>query len=253
MAAVTYDVAYNEPRNRLTTAFRIILAIPHLIVVQVWGYLMEILAVIQWFIVLFTGRRNDGIWNLQWAWLGYYSRVYGYVNLLYDAYPAFGTDPGTVPARTEFRYEEPANRLTNGLRFIWAIPAIVIAAVLGIAMFFVLIAAWFVILFTGKQPRGMFDFILRVFRYILQTYSYVMLMTDTYPSWSSTESGTGVPAGGPSPIAAPPPPPPLQTPSTQTPSPQTPAPQAPPAQTPPPTAPPTAPNVGAPPPPPPPG
>ena len=107
----------------------------------------------------------------------------------------------------------------------------------------VVVVAWFVILFTGKHPRGMFDFILRVFRYILQTYSYVMLMTDTYPNWSSTESGTGVPVGGPSPIAAPPPPPLLETPSQQ----------APPAQTPPPTAPPTAPNVGAPPPPPPPG
>ena len=232
MAAVTYEVPYTEERNRLTTAFRIILAIPHLIVVQVWGYLMEILAVIEWFIILFTGKRNEGIWNLQWAWLGYYSRVYGYVDLLYDQYPAFGTDPGTVPARTEFRYDEPADRLTNGLRFIWAIPAIVVAAVLGIASVFVLIAAWFVILFTGKQPGGMFGFILRVFRYILQTYSYVLLMTDTYPSWSSTESGTGVAPGAPPPTGAPPPPPP---------------PQAPPAQTPPPTAPPTAPNVSPPP------
>ena len=232
MAAVTYEVPYTEERNRLTTAFRIILAIPHLIVVQVWGYLMEILAIIEWFIILFTGKRNEGIWNLQWAWLGYYSRVYGYVDLLYDQYPAFGTDPGTVPARTEFRYDEPADRLTNGLRFIWAIPAIVVAAVLGIASVFVLIAAWFVILFTGKQPGGMFGFILRVFRYILQTYSYVLLMTDTYPSWSSTESGTGVAPGAPPPTGAPPPPPP---------------PQAPPAQTPPPTAPPTAPNVSPPP------
>jgi uncharacterized protein DUF4389 len=246
VAAVTYDVEYYEPRNRLTTAFRLILAIPHLIVVQVWGYLMEILAIIQWFIVVFTGKRNDGIWNLQWAWLGYYSRVYGYANLLYDEYPAFGTDPGTVPARTEFRYDEPADRLTNGLRFIWAIPAIVVAAVLGIAMFFVLIAAWFVILFTGKEPSGMFGFVLRVFRYILQTYSYVMLMTDTYPNWGSTEIGTGVPVGALPPTAptgAPPPPPPPQTTAPQ-------APQAPPAQTPPPTAPPTAPNVSPPPPPP---
>jgi hypothetical protein len=231
VAVVTYEVPYTEERNRLTTAFRIILAIPHLIVVQVWGYLMEILAVIEWFIILFTGKRNEGIWNLQWAWLGYYSRVYGYVDLLYDQYPAFGTDQGTVPARTDFRYDEPADRLTNGLRFIWAIPAIVIAAVLGIGAFFVLIAAWFVILFTGKQPRGMFDFVLRVFRYILQTYSYVLLMTDTYPNWGSTEAGAEVAVGGISPTGAPPPPPP---------------PQAPPAQTPPPTAPPTAPNVSPP-------
>ena len=88
-----------------------------------------------------------------------------------------------MPATTTFTYEEPANRLTNGLRFIWAIPAIVIAAVLGIAMFFVVIVSWFVIVITGKHPRGMFGFILQVFRYILQTHSYVLLMTDTYPSW----------------------------------------------------------------------
>jgi hypothetical protein len=210
MAAFTYDVAYTESRNRLTTAFRIILAIPHLIIVQVWAYLTEILAVVQWFIVLFTGRRNEGIWNLQNAWLGYYCRVYGYVNLLYDPYPAFGTDPGPVPVRTDFPYDEPADRLTNGLRFIWAIPAIVIAAVLGIAMFFVLIASWFAILFTGKHPGGMWDFILRVFRYILQTYSYVLLMTDTYPNWAST-AGPGAPASVP-PTTTAPPPPPSQTP-----------------------------------------
>jgi hypothetical protein len=215
VAAFKYDVVYTEERNRLTTAFRIILAIPHLIIVQVWAYLTEILAVIQWFIVLFTGRRNEGLWNLQHAWLGYYCRVYGYVDLLYDPYPAFGTDPGPVPVTTQFSFEEPANRLTNGLRFIWAIPAIVIAAVLGFASFFVLIASWFAILFTGKQPRGMFDFILRVFRYILQTYSYVLLMTDTYPNWASTAE-VGAPSSVPPTLpptttAPPPPPPPQQT------------------------------------------
>jgi Domain of unknown function (DUF4389) len=206
--AVTYDVVYTEARNRLTTAFRIILAIPHIIVAQVWAYLAEILAVVQWFIVLFTGKRNQGVWDLQWAWLGYYSRAYGYVDLLYDPYPAFGTDPGPVPATTSFAYEEPADRLTNGLRFIWAIPAIVIAAVLGIAMFFVILASWFVIVITGKHPRGMFGFILHVFRYILQTYSYVLLMTDTYPSWSATSAPSGSVPAPPPPTGAPPPPPP---------------------------------------------
>jgi len=238
VAAFKYDVVYTEERNRLTTAFRIILAIPHLIIVQVWAYLTEILAVIQWFIVLFTGKRNEGLWNLQNAWLGYYCRVYGYVDLLYDPYPAFGTDPGPVPVTTQFSYDEPADRLTNGLRFIWAIPAIVIAAVLGIAMFFVLIVSWFAILFTGKHPIGMFDFILRVFRYILQTYSYVLLMTDTYPNWASTaEPGTPSPVPPSLPptttTAPPPPPPPQQT-----------------APAPPPAAPPTEPPSTPPPPPP---
>ena len=113
------------------------------------------------------------------------------MDLLYDPYPAFGTDPGRCRPRPTFTYEEPADRLTNGLRFIWAIPAIVIAAVLGIAMFFVLIVSWFAIVITGKHPGGMFGFILQVFRYILQTHSYVLLMTDTYPSWSAAGAPSG--------------------------------------------------------------
>src|SRR4029079_5550099 len=131
VSAVRYDVTYEEQRNRLTVAFRFILAIPHLIVSQVWGYLAQIVGVIQWFIIVFTGKRNEGLWNLQQSWLGYYSRVVGYMSLLYDPYPAFGTDPGNAPVRTEISYEESANRLTTGLRFLWIIPAAIVAIFVG--------------------------------------------------------------------------------------------------------------------------
>ena len=58
VSALTYDISYSEARSRLTNAFRIISAIPHLIVAAVWGYFAEILAFIQWFIIVFTGKRN---------------------------------------------------------------------------------------------------------------------------------------------------------------------------------------------------
>ena len=64
---------------------------------HVWGYLAQILAVVQWFIVVFTGKRNEGIWNLQQSWLGYYGRVTRLRRLLFDEYPAFGTEPGPCP------------------------------------------------------------------------------------------------------------------------------------------------------------
>ena len=198
MAELTADVRYGEPRNRLTTAFRLILAIPHLIVMQVWGYLAEILSVIQWFIIVFTGTRNRGLWDLQRAWIGYAGRVLSYENLLFDEYPAFGTDQSKVPMVLELDYEEPANRVTNGLRLIWIIPALLIGLVLGIAVFFVAVVSWFAILFTGKHPRGMWDFILKVVRYTLQLNAYGLLLTDTYPQW-----GSGVPATVPAPPGAP--------------------------------------------------
>jgi Domain of unknown function (DUF4389) len=202
MSMFTYDVEYQEPRNRLTVAFRIILAIPHLIVSQVWGYLAQILAFVQWFIILFTGKRNEGIWKLQESWLGYYARVVGYVDLLFDQYPAFGTDVGPVPVQSAISYEEPANRLTNALRLIWIIPALIVGVVMGLIGAVVLLVSWFAIVITGKQSRGWWDFILKVARYTFQLQSYGLLMTDTYPKWGEGAMVTAAPGSTP-------PPPPL--------------------------------------------
>jgi hypothetical protein len=209
VSTITYDVTYEESRNRLTVAFRIILAIPHLIVSQVWGYLAEILAVIQWFIIVFTGKRNEGIWNLQQSWLGYYARVLGYTNLLYDQYPAFGTDPGSVPVRSAISFEESGDRLTTGLRFLWIIPALVIGLLVGIAGFFVVLISWFAIVITGTQSRSMWDFVLKVVRYTLQLQAYCLLLTDVYPKFGEgAMAAAGSTPPPPSPGAFVPPPPP---------------------------------------------
>jgi hypothetical protein len=209
VSAIGYDVTYQEQRNRLTVAFRFILAIPHLIVSQVWGYLAQIVGMIQWFIIVFTGKRNEGLWNLQQSWLGYYSRVVGYLSLLYDPYPAFGTDPGNAPVRTDISYEESANRLTTGLRFLWIIPAAIVAIFVGIASAVVTLISWFAILFTGKQPRGMWEFVLKSVRYTLQLETYALLMTDTYPKFGegALTTSTSTPPAPPSSYVVPPPPP----------------------------------------------
>lgn len=201
MSIFTYDVEYPEQRNRATVAFRIILAIPHLIISQVWGYLAQILGVVQWFIILFTGKRNEGMWNLQRSWLNYYCRVLGYIDLLYDVYPAFASETGPAPVRNAITFEESANRMTSALRVIWIIPALIIGAVVSFGAAVLLVISWFSIVITGKQSRGMWDFILKVARFTLQLESYGLLMTDTYPKF-----GEGAMAAG-SPM--PPPPPPL--------------------------------------------
>ena len=98
-------------------------------------------------------------------------------------WPPFFTEQGAVPSRYSLEYDESVNRLTTALRIIWAIPAIIIMLLIGIAAFFVWIVSWFAILFTGKHPKGMFDFLLKFQRYSLQTSAYTMLMTDTYPKY----------------------------------------------------------------------
>jgi Domain of unknown function (DUF4389) len=195
MPPVTLDVTYTERRNRLTSAFRYILAIPHLIFAGLWGYAAEILALLQWFVILFTGRRNEGMWSFQRGYLGYSARVNSYVALLYDDYPNFGTAWSSEPVAFGLDYEEDANRLTNGLRFLWIIPALIIAFFLNIAAAVILIVSWFVIVITGKHPRGMFDFIVRVTRFSLNLNAYGLLMTDGYPKYEGAAPTSTVPPG----------------------------------------------------------
>lgn len=183
MSVATYDVVYTEQRNRLTNAFRMILAIPHLAVMSVWRSFAQILGLVQWFIILFTGKRNQGIFEMQDQWLGYAARVMTYSSNQFDAYPPFGTSPGDTGVSYALTHEEPADRLTNALRLLWAIPAVIIVIGLTIAGAAVVIASWFAILFTGSQPRGMFDFLVKAHRYSVRTNSYLLLMTDTYPKY----------------------------------------------------------------------
>lgn len=185
MSQVELDIPYTDPRNRLTVAFRLILAIPHMILAAAWQYAVQITALIQWFICVFTGKRNEGLWRFGESYLGYAARVNTYQSILYDEYPKFGTDSSGSPVRYSLAYPtEPANRLTIGLRFLWIIPAVIIAIGVTIAGAVLGIISWFAILFTGTMPRGMFDFVLQVQRYGLRLLAYSLLLTDTYPSWS---------------------------------------------------------------------
>lgn len=183
MSTASFDVTYVEQRNRLTNAFRPILAVPHLVVSGVWQNLAQILGLVQWFIIVFTGRRNQGIFTLQDQWLGYSARAYTYASNMVDPYPPFGTSPGDTGISYAHGYTESADRLRTGLRLIWAIPALFVTMALSIAGFVVVAVSWFAILFTGRQPRGMFDFLVKAHRYGVRFNSYVLLMTDTYPRY----------------------------------------------------------------------
>src|SRR5262245_44505778 len=128
---VQYEVPHSLSQNRLTTAFRAILAIPHLILASAIGYAVELVAIVHWFIQVFTGNRNAGIHNFSVQWLDYDARVYGYAALQFDPYPGFWTDDGKTPVQFALGEPDTVNRLTVGLRFIWAIPCVFIAAVLA--------------------------------------------------------------------------------------------------------------------------
>ena len=168
-----------------------LLAIPHLLVVGVLRYAAQVLALVCWFIILFTGRLPRELANFQVMYLRYYVRTGTYVAFLLEEYPPFTfamtpQDPGDDPrVQVEVIPQlEQRNRLTVGFRFILVIPQLIVLALLGIAAWFVLVIAFFAVLFTGRWPEGLRRFTLGVMRWWLRVEAYLLLLTDVYPPFA---------------------------------------------------------------------
>ena len=208
-----------------------LLAIPHYIVLAFLWLTLLVLTVIAFFAILFTGRYPRGIFDfnlgvLRWTW-----RVafYSYGALGTDRYPPFTLDDvPDYPARLGVEYPE---RLSRGLVLVkwWllAIPHYIVVGILlgggtyaaarigdydrvwgvgyhtgliGVLVFFVGVA----LLFTTRYPRGLFDLVLGLDRWVARVAAYVLLMRDEYPPFRLDQGGRDPQGaiGEPSPPAA---------------------------------------------------
>ena len=191
-------------RNRLTTAFRLILAIPHLILVGgiglglasgrdgrttvggeggLLGAVAIFLAIISWFTIVFAGTHIPGIRQFTTFYLRWRVRAIAYLMLLEDAYPPFGDGP--YPTAVEV-VDPPGvrDRLSVGLRLLFALPHILVLFFVLIAWAFTTMAAWFSILFTGAYPQALYEFGVGVLRWRLRVDAYLLLMVDEFPPFS---------------------------------------------------------------------
>ncbi len=187
---VTFEVDYTERRNRLTTFFRLILAIP----LFIWLYLYEIVAliavVIAWFAIVITGRYPQGLYDFAAGFTRCLARVTAYVALLADPYPSFGGgDDPAYPVRMHFAGPLPGySRLKTFFRFILAIPIVVVRYVLTLLLEIGAVAAWFVIVVLGRLPRGLFDLMVLGNSYIARSDAYLFLLTETYPPFQDEQT-----------------------------------------------------------------
>jgi len=93
------------------------------------------------------------------------------------------------PVKLEIAYPETSSRglalcALLGIKAIMLIPVIIVFYVFQIVASVAMIVALFVVLFTGKYPRGIFDLLVRVFRWAMQINTYYMSMSDKYPPWT---------------------------------------------------------------------
>ncbi len=185
MSTPQFTVTRADRQSRLRCLFRGLLVWPHSIVMSLWQIPVQIVTFFQWWIILFTGKRNEGIWRMQNNWLGYAARVWSYYGLMYDQYPNFGAQQGAEPVTYSFQYDAAARRLTNFFRYLMMIPAIVVAIFVMIGAYFAVFFAWFAILIAGSHPSGLFGFQLKVHQFMIRVSSYGMMMTDEYPKFSA--------------------------------------------------------------------
>jgi Domain of unknown function (DUF4389) len=200
---VNLSVAYpDRPLDRLSTAFRIFVAIPIMIVLgavsgTTWSYYSSsgtvhvvagaggLLFLGPLLMILFRQKypRWWFDWNLELQ--RFTNRVLVYVLLMDDRYPSTDQEQGL---RLDYVYPDvprDLNRFLPLVKWLLAIPHLIVLAFLWIAVFFVVIVAWFAILFTGRYPRGIFDFVEGVVRWGQRVVAYAFtLVTDRYPPFS---------------------------------------------------------------------
>ena len=194
---VTFEADYVEQRSRLTTFFRLILAIPVAIVLYLYGIITLFAVVIAWFAIVFTARMPAAIYDFIAGYLRCLTRVTAYAALLSDPYPPFNGSPAAdYPVRLQFAGPPEAySRLKTLLRLILAIPVMVLRYVMGLLLEVGAVAAWFVILFTGKMPRGLFDLMVLANSYTARSDAYLFLLTETYPPFQDEQTRAAGAAG----------------------------------------------------------
>jgi hypothetical protein len=168
-------------RSRLTTFFRLLLAVPHFVWLALWGVAALFAVIANWFVTLFRGRPAAPLHRFVAALLRYQTHVYAFVQLVANPFPGFVGRHGTYPVDLELPGPQRQNRLITGFRLFLAIPAFFIAGALSTVAYIAAIFSWFYALASGRVPRGLRNVGALSLRYSAQAQGYLALLTDSYP------------------------------------------------------------------------
>lgn len=183
-------------RSRGTVFFRAIFALPFLIWLAVWAIGAFFVVIANWLATLIEGESWESLHDFLARFVRYTTQIYAYANLAAEPLPAFDGKPG-YPIDVEIPPPGRQNRWTVAFRIVLAIPALALLTILAGSGSFALgsgqrnvlpllalaaIFAWFSTMVKGRMPRGLRDLIAFALAYGAQTWAYLLLLTDRYPS-----------------------------------------------------------------------
>jgi roadblock/LC7 domain-containing protein len=166
-----------------------ILAIPQFIIAAGLQYLRRALLIVSFFMVLFTEQIPEQLFNLIVMTDRYEWRVKSFAFWMRESYPPFNfnmvsEDDGIDPASLSIAYPAKLKRWMPLVKWFLAIPHYFVLLFIYLAGIFVLLASFFAVLFTGKYPAGMRDFLVGSNRWAMRVRAYVGFLTDEYPPFS---------------------------------------------------------------------
>jgi hypothetical protein len=227
MNPISFESDYDIERSRLTTFFRLIIAIPWLIWVYIYGIGAQIVAIIAWFAMLFTGRYPEGMYSFVAGYLRLSTRVSAYAALLTDELPSFGAGPEPeYPVKVDVAPpQERYNRWKTFFKLVLYFPQALIVNVLAYVLIAAAFISWFRILFSGRQSITMHEALVVSIAYFVRSTGFLLLLTEAHPRMLEVQrfdppaDAPGLPpstaapspqvpeqAGGPPPPPQPPPP-----------------------------------------------
>lgn len=200
--AARLEIDYPERLDRLSSFFRIIWSIPIVVILGLLsksgvavddagevarsgGGIVAGLAAATALMILFRKRYPHWWFDFARELTRFGTRVGSYLLLLTDRYPST-VEEQVVHLDIDYPdVERDLNRWLPLVKWFLAIPHYIVLMVLASLMLLAVIVAWFAILFTGRYPKGLFDFVVGTMRWFLRVQAYVVLLvTDRYPPFS---------------------------------------------------------------------
>jgi len=191
---IEYQENYSRGELLLRTFFGIFyIFIPHFIVLFFVGIWAAILNLFSFFSIQFTGRYPENWFKFQVGYMKWNLRLQARMYNITDDYPKFGIDVEDPAIKFSVPYPEQLSRGHALLRLLFGwfyvgLPHGIILSFLAAAVQFIVFLNFWIVLFTKRMPKGLFDFIEGMMRWSTRVSVYMNYMTDTYPAFSLEET-----------------------------------------------------------------